>query len=499
LRYALFTAALTATAVGFIPNVRVDHENRSSHGCFHADIATGRPADGEPVYVAIQNDSFAGIVTVRSDVYFQRSTDAGRTWLQEDRLVRRGQLFACYPDITVDREGNIYIVYTERLSGTSGHFYCTRSADGGETWSEPARVDDNASAVPAGWARVAVDTAGGLFSAWNDGRAGRMRIWSSVSTDRGATWRRNVRVDDDTVPADCFHADVSVQPVANRYLATSTAPYWVRPGYINSNSAFYSSADQGLTWTPGVVLDTFSGYCGQPHVVADAGHIVCDYTGSSGGNQNSTEARASTDGGATWSDPVAVTDLDTLYSSYLNGGKLAVDATGGVHACLMVCDLQQWEYETYYARSTDHGATWSAREMVNDATTGIQADPNIAADSSGYAYIVWQDGRNNRNEIWFSTNNGVGVAGPAPRSLPPVLACVPTVSTGPVRISLAASLPAPAVVSIRDATGRRVRSLILPRSLAVWDGRDAVGRPAPPGVYFVSADGSEAVRVLRVR
>jgi hypothetical protein len=310
-----------------------------------------------------------------------------------------------------------------------------------------------------------------------------MRIWSSVSTDGGATWRQNVRVCDDTVPSDCFHADVSVQPVTNRYLVTSTAPYWVRPGYINSNSAFYSSTDLGVTWTPGVVLDTFSGYCGQPHVVADAGHIICDYSGSSSGNQISTDARASTDGGATWSAPVAVTDLDTLYSSYLNGGKLAIDA-GGVHACLMVCDLQQWEYETYYALSTDHGATWSDREMVNDVTTGIQADPNIAADSSGYAYVVWQDGRNNRNEIWFSTNNGVGLEASPADGARPRLECVPSV----FRERTSIRTDAPAVV-VFDAAGRLVRTLSTSGTLS-WDGRNSHGRRCPAGVYLIRAAGA---------
>jgi len=273
-------------------------------------------------------------------------------------------------------------------------------------------------------------------------------------------------VDDDTVPADCFHTDVFVQPGTNHYLVTSTAPYWVRQGYINSNSAFYRSTDVGMTWTAGVVLDTFSGYCGQPHVVADAEHVICDWSGSSAGNQMMTESRTLYCGPDTWGPTVAVTDLDTTYSSYLNGGKLAIDPSGRVHACLMVCDLAQWEYNTYYAASTDHGATWAPREIVNDVTTGTQCDPNIAADSTGNAYLVWQDERNNRDEIWFSTNNPLGIAEDRHKLQAPnlKLTAEPSVfrRTTTIRLSSSFLVPSPQplapVLTVFDPSGRLVLS-----------------------------------------
>jgi len=153
---------------------------------------------------------------------------------------------------------------------------------------------------------------------------------------------------------------VAVQPGTNAYLVVASIPFWVRPGYINSNSAFARSTNGGLTFAPTVTLDTFSGFCGQPHVVADSAYIICDYSGGSGGNQMMTEARTSANTGDSWSEPARVTDLDTLYSSYLNGGKLAIDRSGSVHAALMVCDLVNWEYEIYYACSNDHGLSLAA-------------------------------------------------------------------------------------------------------------------------------------------
>ena len=68
-------------------------------------------------------------------------------------------------------------------------------------------------------------------------------------------------------------------------------------------------------------------------------------------------------------------------------------------------------YDIYHAYSTDHGATWSAPERVNDDKTGDKWNPDIGVDTAGYAYIVWQDGRASNPGIWFSTNNPAGLGG----------------------------------------------------------------------------------------
>ena len=62
-------------------------------------------------------------------------------------------------------------------------------------------------------------------------------------------------------------------------------------------------------------------------------------------------------------------------------------------------------------------------------------------------------------------------------------------------------------IEIRDVTGRRVASLLdawqpAGRSQVTWNGRDAAGRSAPPGLYFCrasAAGGSVVARLARVR
>ena len=208
----LVSASIALASFG--PNVRIDHQNLSDHMCYQCAIAIGPGApSGQPLYVVFEDDSMVGPAIVRADVMFQTSTDAGRTWLPTDLLIRRGAPRAESPDITTDSDGNVYIVYVNVHRDTAGAYdrqiLCTRSSDGGATWSAPARIDDESVRL-VGMISIAADSAGNLFCAWNDWRTGYSHIWSSVSTDRGATWSRNVQVDDDTTDYDCAHAEVCV-------------------------------------------------------------------------------------------------------------------------------------------------------------------------------------------------------------------------------------------------------------------------------------------------
>ncbi len=477
----------TIASAGFMPNVRVDLEERPYWSCESPAITVGPPLAGrQPVYVVFQSDS--GIVPGASDVVFQKSTDAGVTWLTEDRVIRQSESRTLAPDVTTDPDGNIYVAYSEMDSTqTYAHLYCVRSTDGGDTWSMPVRIDDNAPGVTAKLGRLAADTAGNLFCAWEDYRTGRPRIWSSASTDLGSTWSPNARVDDDTVSGgDCRAADVFVQPGTNHFLVAATAPYWVQPGFSSSHAYLYRSTDMGQTFQPGVQLDTFE-FVGATHVVADAQHVICDYSGYYGESKGLTQARTLYTPPDTWGPRMPVTD--TSYNSYYCAA-LALSADGRIHTALMI-NHDDGCYDAGYAFSTNHGATWSEHERINDDTTTDKLYPDIGADSAGHVYVVWLDGK----EVWFSTNNTASIAeGRVPQAgSSPTLSAEPNVFSRTTTIYFSASSLAASrhSLSIYDPSGRLVRSLPLPSSPAprpyslVWDGRNSSGTRCPAGLYVI--------------
>ncbi len=477
----LLSALISFVFADFMPAVRVDQENRANYACYHADVALG--PEGE-VYVAFEDDSVPFTVQ-RSDIGFQRSLDGGRTWLEENVIIRRGNRFACYPDLQVGRNGTIYLVYVDRVDGSRGHIHFVRSTDRGESWSEPVQVDDNSGVVPIGWVKLALDTAGNLFCAWTDQRGSYLRVYSDVSTDDGRTWARDVRVDDDTVSFNCYPPDVFVQPGTNHYLVVADAP--VRQGGgIVLHSHFYRSTDMGRSFSPGFQLDTFSLYCRMPHIVADEGHIITDYTGNGYVNQCKTMARTWYRDGDTWGEQVLVTELDTIYSSFTQGAKLAIDPMGNVHTALMFAHRESTIWNIHYTYSTDHGRTWAQREPVSPLPGVQQWDPSIAVDQDGAVYIVWQDMRSGKAEIWFSTNRQTGITEHNGFSEAVEIGCVPTVFRIRTRINIVGNRLDKYVVSIFDRSGRRVRTIACSDRNVFWDGCDDNGVRLAPGVYLLT-------------
>jgi hypothetical protein len=468
---AVLLIAIIGVPAPFRANIRINRQDLPSHHCYYPRIAVGPGVPVQPLFVVFQDDSFWGYEPVRTDVVFQKSTDGGATWLSEDKLICRGEQLAESPDVTTDRDGNIYIAYTECPVMYDGHICCVRSTDGGTTWTTPVTVDDNDPAVRAGGARLAIDTASNLFCIWSDSRTGESHIWSSVSTDRGTTWSSSVRVCDDTVYGECGGTDVLVQPGTNHLLVAATAGYRVRPGLISQHACLYRSTDMGQTFLSGIQLDTFE-YAGATHVVADSQHVICDYTGyPKGTSLSSTQARTLFTPPDTWGPCSQVTDT-TCNSAY--SCELALSADGRVHTALNV-NYHNGNYNVCYAFSADHGLSWSERVRVNDDTTAIRQDPAITADSAGYVYVVWLDECGGGDDIWFSTNSPLGIAEQAqqqPRAKEPFATIVRN-----VLLLLEATSPKPhAAGSLLDIGGRQVMVLKL--------GANDV-RALAPGVYFI--------------
>jgi len=481
----LLLSSTTIALASFGPNVRIDHEYRPNRSCINCAITVGPGApSNQPIYVAFEDDSMAGIFNALSDVMFQKSTDAGRTWLPTAVLVRDGAPHAYEPDITADSDGNVYILWEDWCVDTAGEsnrrILCSRSSDGGATWSAPARVDDRPDPTRSiGSPRIAADSAGSLLCAWYDKRTGSGHTWSSVSTDRGATWSRNVQVDDDTTDEGVGRADVVVQPGTNHYLVAAQVPRRVGSHY-ECSSELYRSTDMGLTFQPRVHIDTSRYDTRHPHVAADRDHIICDYFSQPYrvGDTIIAEARTFYTQGDSWGTPVPMTNLDSLHLVYCSG-HLAISGDGGVHTALTVDNTANERENIYYTSSSDHGVSWSDLELVSDDTTVHCNWPDIGADSSGHAYIVWYQPNASRGEIWFSTNAPAAIA---EQPTQPAITAQPsaTVIRGVLFLPKMGTAPSGTVPvfgpSLLDASGRKV--------LDLRAGANDV-RSLAPGVYFV--------------
>ena len=120
-------------------------------------------------------------------------------WFGESTTVTpRDQLAAeqWEPALAVGPDGTLYAVWTDERNG-DGDIYFARSTDGGATWSANVQVNDDAAEARQGNPALAVGPDGTLYAVWEDPRNGDSDIYFARSTDDGATWSANVRVNDD--------------------------------------------------------------------------------------------------------------------------------------------------------------------------------------------------------------------------------------------------------------------------------------------------------------
>jgi len=155
--------------------------------------------DGE-VYVAWSYDE---------KIYFDRSPDGGKTWLDEDIVVAEQPggwafdipgIFRCngMPITVADlsqgpRRGTIYVNWSDQRNGTDDtDIWLSRSEDGGLTWSPPARVNDDAPGKQQFFSWMDVDQAtGALYFVFYDRRAyndNRTDVYLAWSTDGGQSF-----------------------------------------------------------------------------------------------------------------------------------------------------------------------------------------------------------------------------------------------------------------------------------------------------------------------
>ncbi len=162
----------------------------------------------------------------RMPMYVARSTDGGKTFSAPEKIFEFGphvwrprvsefsRAFSL-PIVTADTSSKstyrdrIYLVWDDVSGGTSNIWF-VRSLDRGGTWSKPVKLNDNPGGPPNGVADyrmtpvVAVGPSGAVGVAWYDRRNDPNRMcwdyYAAFSTDGGSTFGPNTKL---TTSASC--------------------------------------------------------------------------------------------------------------------------------------------------------------------------------------------------------------------------------------------------------------------------------------------------------
>jgi hypothetical protein len=167
-------------------------------------IDSGNTAEGAVPAIGPQGQVYTAW-SLNDTIWFDRSTDGGQIWLAQDIFVTTQPggwnfnvpgLNRCngLPVTACDRNsGAIYVNWTDQRNGENDtDVFLVKSLDGGNTWSAPARVNDDPPGRHNFLSWMAIDqTSGILFFVFYDRRDysdWQTGVYLAYSTDGGSTF-----------------------------------------------------------------------------------------------------------------------------------------------------------------------------------------------------------------------------------------------------------------------------------------------------------------------
>jgi Neuraminidase (sialidase) len=275
-----------------------------------------------------------------SDVMLRHSTD-GKSFSDAVRVNDRAGDATVRnenpPKIAVAPNGNVYVCWANERARWKGNIRFARSTDGGKSFSSSITINSDAESEPTGHAfqSVAVDKTGRVYVAWIDERNKKAgdrgaEIWMSQSIDGGKTFSSDHKIISDV--CECCRTNIQIDSTGRLFLAYRTVP---SKGPMYRDIIVARSSDGGKSFTP---------------------------------------VKVSEDGWEINACPVT-------------GPGLSVDSRGQIAVVWFTGGDRQG---LYYAASTNHGASYSPRKLL-ESNQNMGKHAQAVALSDGRVFVAWDE------------------------------------------------------------------------------------------------------------
>ena len=220
-------------------------------------------------------------------------------------------------------------------------------------------------------------------------------------------------------PAHSFKPAIAIDPSGYIHIV------WLDYPMGNSEICYTRSTNGGATWAAAKRLTWTSGDSEIPAIAADSsGNLHVVWSDSAPGNWE-IYYKKSLDGGATWGAAKRLTW--TSSNSFVPA--IAADPFGNPH--VVWYGDQAGNTQVYYKKSTNGGATWAATQRLS-WTSGGSYFPAIAVDSLANLHVVWHDYSPGFPEIYYKKSTNVGSTWTSSRRLTwtPSYSMAPAIAAG---------------------------------------------------------------------
>lgn len=322
------------------------------------------------------------------------------------------------PALAADRYGHVYVLYKHydvtgqtSCSSCALHVLLQISNDRGQSWSAPKAIDPEPVVGGQYDSQIAVDPIDGKTVWASFLQNSKSSIAVMKSTNFGQTWTGPTIVENLQRATDKDELAVRGSTIAVAY---------------NAVQKIYASIsrDGGQTWTTHLINNgsTQQGWSlGGGAGIDSRGDIYFTWAGYTQNGQAKGPVNLfvteSLDGGQTWRlTPVAVSGAPYPCTScgfaFLGAQMTMTIGSDDSVYLLYNATADQTDYapeRVYFVKSTDHGASYSARQDVSLAPQGVEhCFPSITTGgSSGDVRIGWMDTRSGSWNLFYrSSGNG---------------------------------------------------------------------------------------------
>ena len=364
----------------------------------------------------------------RSDIFFKRSIDGGKTWGAITPLTTSGG--AAFASIAIDGK-RIHVVWAENRDAGEAEVYTRYSRDGGVSWTVDTRLSDLHF---DSWVPTVAVSGEKVITAWVDTQDGNEEEYLRRSTDGGETWGPITRITDNAANSWAPSVAIDGQNVHFVWFDQQDSPF--QPLEVEKKL-------DGLLAMLGISVETASLGVMVPDPEAAARHRAGEKAQqieaaapawiAAGGDVSRLNAilqqvRDLGDRGASYlvkerklNEAVALMNLRYVPGPLVNVPRsyyqdallvrvrdkiqqIQAEAPnwihrGGdpklIHSVLVDFEesmkLAMHEWEIYYKKSTDGGLTWEPSVRLTNRS-GTSHRPSIAV-RGGELHVVWFDGQ----------------------------------------------------------------------------------------------------------
>lgn len=350
-------------------------------------------------------DRASGAVVIE----YRRSADGGETWTNPVRLdglvtTPVGKMTRGNDPQIVSRGDAVLIMWTGAGKGPmgSGAMAGAFSSDGGKTWRAIADVTPGqGQAVGSRFPAIAADVQG-FHVVWIHAQGEERSLRYSRASDPTKAWT-TPEVIDPKICACCW----------NRIVATPDGKLATLYRGIDTNDMRLATSDDGgKTWTRRGTVGVFSWrFQGCPHVGGGLAMRPADSGADGRKSANGAEGRKA-DGGAA-GRKTAESSGDGAASGNISG--VASRGGGAMEIVAAVWTGQSGATGVYQLRSRDSGATWTKPARVE--TEGWSRHGDIAYVDANTVVVAWDQMMEGVSAVFTSESRDGGATWSSPRRL----------------------------------------------------------------------------------